>query len=69
MKWKTYVAPPDPNLDEKRMRLIFALVPHKCEDGFTRWLETIRVFEQYKEYFNGDGGGYTAWKRIGYAAR
>ena len=28
--------------------MIFALLPHDCEDGITRWLEYIQVVETYK---------------------
>lgn len=24
------------------------LIPRRCDDGFTRWLERIRVFECYR---------------------
>lgn len=68
MKWLTYVAPPLPAQDEKRARLIFAFLPHRCNDGYTRWLETIRVFEQYRHQVDSEGEGYMAWEKIGYGS-
>ena len=68
MKWKTHVPPPAPQPNEKRARLIFAFLPHKCDDGFTRWLETIRVFERYTGHWDGEDGGSYSWDKIGYAA-
>jgi hypothetical protein len=70
MKWKT-AAPIFPQDGGKRTRRIFALVPHKCEDGFTRWLETIRVLEVYRYHCVGspDFNDYSySWDVIGYTA-
>jgi hypothetical protein len=35
---------------EQRHRIIFALVPHACNDGYTRWLTRVTVHEMYQTY-------------------
>jgi hypothetical protein len=44
MKWLT---PKQPEHGDKRKFRKFAWFPTKCEDGSTRWLETIFVVETY----------------------
>jgi hypothetical protein len=44
VQWKTKDNPMD---GATRERLKFAWLPIKCEDGFYRWLETVRVLEQF----------------------
>lgn len=60
MKWKTLRVP---KAGERRTRRTFALFPHVCDDGFTRWLCPVGV----KERFGFDyqwGTGY--WISEGY---
>lgn len=59
MKWKTYVPPPppeEPAWGERRSKIIFALVPHACTDGKTRWLEKVHRFEEYSRSYFGIHG-------------
>jgi hypothetical protein len=44
MKWKT---PKSYKEDEIRERVIFALWPRYCDDGYTHWLEKIIIKEGY----------------------
>lgn len=62
MKWLTKK---EPQLGDTRVRIIFAIRPRSCEDGLTRWLEKVKVFEKYVG-FNGEEIYYTYWKE--YAA-
>lgn len=32
---------------DRRERIIFAWLPKECEDGKTRWLEKVRVVEEW----------------------
>ncbi len=43
MKWKTKRG----RIGDERERIIFALWPRICEDGYTRWLERVLVSERY----------------------
>jgi hypothetical protein len=45
MRWKTIK---HPEANDRRERVIFALVPRRCVDGFTRWLCFINVTEEWK---------------------
>jgi hypothetical protein len=44
MKWLT---PAQPKHGDKRFRKVFAWFPIKCDDGTTRWLETLYVEETW----------------------
>lgn len=41
MKWNTKPDEPHAIWGDKREIKIFAILPHKCEDGTTRWLESL----------------------------
>lgn len=43
MKWRT------PRSGETRERMVFAWRPIECDDGFTRWLEPVRITEKYTQ--------------------
>jgi hypothetical protein len=47
MKWTTKI---EPSIGDLRSRRIFAFLPHKCEDGYTRWFERIWTEEEFVEY-------------------
>ena len=47
MKWKT---PKSYKEGEVRERVIFALLPRDCDDGYTHWLKKVRIKERY--YWN-----------------
>jgi len=54
MKWKY------PKDGDKRERIIFAFMPHYCEDGLAHWLERIKIEEQYdSDYYD---SGWTVIK-------
>jgi len=57
MKWKSERQPR--NKDE-RERIIFAILPRKCEDGYTRWLEHIKISERFVKSAN-ESGEYEGW--------
>jgi hypothetical protein len=59
VKWKTKR---NPHLNDERERIIFALIPRKCEDGQTRWFEYVKVYERYRIYLDTEGGGYSGWE-------
>lgn len=49
MRWKTpQLEKPVETPGKQLARIIFALWPHDCEDGYTRWLEYIHVIEEFK---------------------
>jgi hypothetical protein len=54
MKWRTsrpeYVH--HPVQDERQERMVFAFLPKKCIDGYTRWLCNLVVEERYFEWPN-----------------
>lgn len=41
MKWRT------DKIGDLRVRRRFALLPHECSDGTTRWLEWVTVVSRY----------------------
>lgn len=64
MRWRTKI-PVVPKLGDIRRRTVFAFFPHKCDDGFTRWLEWVVKVEKVEEVYAGDVMcGYTceAWR-------
>lgn len=62
MKWKNKQTP---KLNDERERVIFAFLPHECEDGYTRWFEYILIFERFTRTYNQEGDGYLAWYEYG----
>lgn len=44
MKWK---ARPIPKEGQERWTLVFAWVPHRCTDGYWRWLCDLYVRQRY----------------------
>ena len=47
MKWK---AKRVPTAGETRWTIRFALFPHRCNDGYMRWLCDLYVRQRYDEY-------------------
>ncbi len=47
MKWDAGINYHEPYRGDKRTRHIFAIFPHTCTDGMTRWLEKVTVEEIY----------------------
>ncbi len=45
MKWTSSQPGEYQRIGTVRQREIFALIPHRCEDGKTRWLERVVVSE------------------------
>lgn len=69
MKWKTPPKPLEPWEDgkerdgETREYYFFAFYPVACEDGTTRWFETVLVHEKWGKIYSGIRGAYTwGWK-------
>lgn len=60
MKWK---AKPIPKEGQERWTLIFAWVPHRCNDGYVRWLSELFVRQKY--YADEYGSG---WMALEYSA-
>lgn len=50
MEWRT---PDRAKPGQHRERLKFAWWPIKCEDGKTRWLENVRILEEFICEFDG----------------
>lgn len=46
MRWRTEKRPP-PKSGQRRVRIIFAFTPKKCDDGFTYWLTLVHSEELY----------------------
>lgn len=70
MMWQT---PPlrvkPPKYGDERVRTIFAILPHDCEDGFTRWLEFVQVVEKFSQVVCYDEWGPTpgdSWEPVRY---
>jgi len=61
MKWKSK---PIPKHGDERWTLRFAFLPHRCSDGFTRWLCDLYVRQVYQEY--GELAG-SSWVGIEYS--
>ena len=59
MKWK---AKPIPQEGDERWTLRFALVPHRCNDGYWRWLCDLYVHQRYSNGWSSDG-----WLSLEYA--
>jgi hypothetical protein len=59
MKW---LPESEPAIGQIRIRQIFAILPHKCIDGYVRWLEPIWMEEKYTTSFDWDSG----WEVQGY---
>lgn len=71
MKWKTAETPKEPKLGDLKTKTIFAVLPHACTDGYTRWLENIEVEYIYREQSGGDmmmPEYWNAWERNKYHA-
>jgi hypothetical protein len=47
MKWK---AKPIPKEGDERWTLIFAWVPHRCSDGYWRWLCDLYARQEWVDY-------------------
>lgn len=61
MKWKAKRIPED---GDERWTLIFAFVPHRCNDGYWRWLCDLYVRQHYAVY--GECAG-ESWVSIEYS--
>jgi hypothetical protein len=46
MRWPTDRTPP---IGTRKARTIFAFLPRKCDDGYTRWLERLTVVKEYRQ--------------------
>jgi hypothetical protein len=59
MKWKTKKKPKN---NDERERVIFAVLPRKCEDGYTRWLQYVKISERFTSFYS-EGGmhSYEGW--------
>jgi hypothetical protein len=60
MKWK---AKPLPGDGDERWTLIFAWLPHRCSDGYWRWLCDLYVRQAYSDGWLADG-----WFNLEYSA-
>lgn len=49
MKWTT------PKKNDQRTRIIFAIFPRICSDGYTRWLERVFIRERYDDGYSDSG--------------
>ena len=47
MKWPWT---PPPKHGDIRKRVVFALLPRPCTDGYWHWLEYVEVSERFDEY-------------------
>ena len=63
MRWITPEPTSGPSMGDTRERVIFAIRPRRCDDGFTRWLVPLRVTERYTWWPDWDNGHFY-WKEV-----
>lgn len=51
--------------NDTRNKIIFAIIPHRCADGKTRWLEKIMLHERFGVVYDG-GDGRLGWIKDSY---